>query len=181
MNLWHDVSLGEKAPEKFNVIVEVPKGSRNKYELDKDTGMIKLDRANYSFAAYPFEYCFVPQTLWDDGDAIDVVLLATHPLFPGVLVEARPVAFMKMIDSGEDDSKIIAVPTCDKRFDNIQDLSDLNPHNLKEIQHFFETYKALKGETPDQYKVEVPGFEPKNMAIEALNKSVKLYQEKFAK
>lgn len=143
--------------------------------------MIALDRANYSYAAYPFEYCFVPQTLWDDGDALDVLLIATNPIHPGILVEARPVALMEMDDSGENDNKIVAVPVNDRRFEHIQDLADLNPHNLKEFAHFFEGYKALKGESPDDYKVKVPGFKPKADAIAAIEKSIELYNKKFAK
>jgi inorganic pyrophosphatase len=88
MNLWHDISRGENAPEELNVIIEIPKGSSNKYEIDKETGMIALDRANYSSAAYPFDYGFVPQTLWHDGDALDVIVLTTFPLNPGILVVA---------------------------------------------------------------------------------------------
>ncbi len=176
MNLWHDVPLGDKAPQEFNVIVEVPKGSSNKYEVDKDTGLIKFDRANYSAAPFPVEYGFAPQTLWDDGDALDVLVLATFPIPSGILVSVRPVALMEMIDTGESDYKIVCVPVKDKRWDDIQDLGDLNKHNLKEIKHFFETYKALKGD-----EVVVPGFKDKAAAIEAIKKSVELYKEKFAK
>ncbi len=143
MNLLHDVDPGTK--EEMNVIVEIPKGSQNKYEIDKKTGLIALDRANYSAAAYPCEYGFVPKTLWDDGDAVDVLLLTTFPISTGILVRARPVGLMEMIDSGENDYKIIAVPVSDKRWDIVKDISDVNPHTLKELQHFFETYKHLKG------------------------------------
>jgi len=180
MNLWHDVSLGKNAPEEFNCIVEVPKGSQNKYEIDKETGMIKLDRANYSAAAYPIEYAFAPQTLWGDGDALDVVVIATYPIPTGILVKVRPVAFMDMIDSGESDAKIVAVPVADRRFENVKDLADINPHTLKEIQHFFETYKNLKGNDAKEYVVTVPGFKGRAEAIEAINESVRLYKEKFA-
>jgi inorganic pyrophosphatase len=103
-----------------------------------------LDRANYSAAPYPFDYGYVPQTLWDDDDALDVIVLTTYPLQTGILVRARPVAVMEMIDSGESDRKIIAVPVEDKRREDVTDLEDLNKHNLKEYKHFFETYKELK-------------------------------------
>ena len=99
MNLWHDVPLGDDAPNEINVIIEIPKGSHNKYEIDKETGLIKLDRANYSAAAYPCEYAFAPQTYAEDGDAIDVLILSTFPIPPGILVKARPVAFMEMSES----------------------------------------------------------------------------------
>src|SRR5476651_2154059 len=98
MNLWHDISSGTQ--EELNTIIEIPRGSNNKYEIDKETGLIKLDRANYSSAAYPFDYGFVPQTLWDDGDALDVVMLTTYPLNVGILVSARPIGILRMIDSG---------------------------------------------------------------------------------
>ncbi len=178
MNLWHDVSLGKDAPESFNAIIEIPKGSNNKYEMDKETGLIALDRANYSSAAYPFDYGFAPQTLWEDGDPLDIVVITTFPLLPGILVKVRPVAVMEMIDSGESDFKIITVPEDDKRFDDINDLKDLNEHMVREYKHFFETYKALKG---DGSTVQVPVIKDKKEAIEAIKKSIQLYKEKFGK
>jgi len=176
MNLWHDLELGEKAPEEFNVIIEIPKWSKNKYEIDKKTGLIKLDRALKTAQDYPFDYGFAPQTLWEDGDALDVVVFSTYPLATGILVVVRPVGVMRMIDSGEGDDKILAVPTEDPRWDEIKELEDLNKHSLKEIKHFFETYKEIEGK-----KVEVTGFEGRDKALEAVQKSVKLYKEKFKK
>src|SRR3954468_1082346 len=114
MNLLHDIPAGSR--DEMNVIVEIPRGVKNKYEIDKETGLIKLDRVNHTAQAYPFDYGFVPQTLWDDGDALDVVLLTTEALFPGLLLEARPVGIMHMIDGGEADEKVIAVPVGDPRF-----------------------------------------------------------------
>jgi inorganic pyrophosphatase len=178
MNLWHDVPLGADAPGEINVIIEIPSGSANKYEVDKDTGLIKLDRANYSSAPYPFDYGFAPQTLWEDGDPLDVIVLTTFPLHPGILVTVRPVAVIDMIDSGEGDAKIIAVPVEDKRWDDVQDLGDLNKHNLKEFQHFFETYKALKGKPAP---VEIRGINGRAEAQEAIKKSIDLYKQKFSK
>jgi len=178
MNLWHDIPLGDDAPNEINVIIEIPKGSNNKYEIDKTTGLIKLDRANYSAAPFPYDYGFVPQTLWDDNDALDVIVLTTFPLQTGILVQVRPVAVMKMIDSGESDYKIIAVPTEDKRWEDVQDLSDINKHTLKEFQHFLETYKALKGKPAP---VEIKSIMGKAEAIAAINKSIALYKQKFAK
>ncbi len=176
MNLWHDIPPG--SPEEINTIIEIGRGSNNKYEIDKDTGLIKLDRANYSAAAYPFDYGFVPQTLWHDGDPLDVVLLTTYPLLPGILVSVRPVAVMEMIDSGESDFKIIAVPTEDKRWEDVQDLADLNQHTVKEIKHFFETYKELKGKPAP---VEIPAIKGKDAAIAAFKESIELYKQKFSK
>jgi inorganic pyrophosphatase len=173
MNLWHDIPAGNE--ESIHVVIEVPKGSLNKYETDKDTGMIALDRANYSAAAYPCEYGFVPQTLWDDGDALDVLLLASFPIPSGIMVKARPIALMEMVDTGEQDNKLICVPVKDKRWDHVLGLSDINPHTLKELKHFFETYKNLKGDS-----VEVPGFKDKAEAVAAFKKSVEMYKKKFA-
>ena len=177
MNLWHDIALGDNAPEEITVIIECPKGTKNKYEIDKKTGLIKLDRAMKTSQDYPFDYGFAPQTLWEDNDPLDVVVLTTNPLFPGCVVEVRPVAVMKMIDCGESDYKIISVPVEDKRWDDVQDIDDINPHTLKEIQHFFETYKSIE---PDKI-VTIPGTEGKDAAMAAVEKSVVLYNEKFGK
>jgi inorganic pyrophosphatase len=168
MNLWHDVPLGENAPEEINVIIEVPKGSNNKYEIDKETGLIKLDRANYSAAAFPYDYGFAPQTLWDDGDALDVIVLTTYPLDVGILVSVRPVAVMEMIDGGESDYKVIAVPVDDKRWEDVKDLGDINKHNLKEFVHFFETYKELK--KGEKGIVVINKISDKATALEAVKK-----------
>ncbi len=174
MNLWHDISAGDNIPETVNVIIECPKGTKNKYEIDKETGLIKLDRAMKTSQDYPFDYGFVPQTLWDDGDALDVVLLTTYPLAPGILVEARPVGIMTMIDGGDSDDKMIAVPASDPRFDAVLTLKDVNPYTLKEMRHFFETYKTI-----DNKVVEVKGFHEKEQAHEAIMRSRSLYNEKF--
>jgi len=173
MNLLHDVSPGTK--DEMNVIIEIPKGSNNKYEIDKETGLISLDRANYSSAPYPVDYGFVPQTLWDDGDALDVMVLATFPIPPGILVNVRPVAVMEMIDGGESDFKVIGVPVNDKRWDEVHDLGDINKHTVKEIQHFFETYKALKGKANE---VVIHGFKGKTEAQAAFERAVQMYTQK---
>ncbi len=172
LNLLHDISLGKKFPEEINVIIEIPKGSHNKYEINKENGLIELDRANYSDAAYPFDYGFAPQTLWEDGDALDVLVLTTYPLLPLTLVAVRPVGVMEMFDEGESDYKIVAVPVKDKRWEDVKDLEDINKHTLKEIQHFFETYKALKGG-----EVVVSGFKDKKEAYSAIHKSIELYKQ----
>ncbi len=173
-NLWHDIDPGTK--EEMTVIIEINKGSKNKYEIDKATGLIALDRAMHTSQDYPFDYGFVPQTLWEDGDALDVVLLTTYPLFPGVMVRVRPVAIINMIDSGESDAKIVAVPAEDPRFDNIKDLSDVNKHTIKEIEHFFLTYKQIQKKT-----VSIASIEGKEKAEEAFAKSLQIYKDKFAK
>lgn len=173
MNLLHDIEPG--TAEAMNVIIEIPKGSKNKYEIDKKTGLIALDRVMHSAQDYPFDYGFVPQTYWHDEDALDVVLLTTHPLAPGILVRVRPVALLKMVDGGENDDKIIAVPTEDPRWDTVQDKKDINPHTLKEIEHFFSTYKKVQNK-----EVAVSGIEDAAAAYAAFAESKQLYAEKFA-
>lgn len=172
MNLWHDLEPG--TAEEMTTIIEIPKGSKNKYEIDKKTGLIALDRVMHTSQDYPFDYGFVPKTLCEDGDALDIVLLTTYPLHPGILVRVRPVGIMNMIDGGDSDVKIIAVPAEDPRFAEIKDLPDVNKHTLKEIEHFFSTYKKIQNKT-----VEISGFEGKDKAIEAFGKSIALYNEKF--
>ena len=174
MNLWHDIAPG--TAESMTTIVEINKGSKNKYEVDKETGLIALDRVSYTAQDFPFDYGFVPQTLWEDGDPLDVIILTTAPLFPGCLVKVRPVAVMHMIDSGDSDAKIIAVPESDPRWANVKDLADVNPHTLKEIEHFYATYKQLQNKV-----VEVKGFHDLAAAKEAIAKSIELYKQKFNK
>ena len=174
MNLWHDISVGENTPNEINVIVEINKGSKNKYEIDKETGMIALDRVAHTAQDFPFDYGFVPQTLWDDGDALDVIMLTTYPLQPGILIRVRPVAIMHMIDDGDSDDKIIAVPVNDPRWDNIKNLNDINEHTIKEMEHFYSTYKKIQ-----KKEVEVTGFDGKEAAEDAIKRSIELYKEKF--
>ena len=164
--------ISPKTLEWINVIIEIQKWSKNKYELDKETGLVMLDRVMHTSQDYPFDYGFVPNTLRYDGDPLDVVLLTTYPLLPGILVEARPVAIMDMIDSGEWDAKIIAVPVSDPRFKNVRNLDDINPHTIKEIEHFFTTYKNIQNKICTIEKVEW-----KDEAMDAINKSIELYKE----
>jgi inorganic pyrophosphatase len=176
MNLWHDVSLGKNVPDEINAIIEIPRGSLNKYEIDKETGLIALDRVSYTAQSYPVDYGFAPQTLWEDGDALDVIVLTTEPLAPGILVKVRPVAVVHMIDSGEGDDKIIAVPAKDPRFEEVKDLADVNQHTLKTLKHFYESYKKLQNK-----EVTVSGFDNREAALAAVKKSIELYNEKFGK
>ncbi|MBI2409885.1 inorganic diphosphatase [Candidatus Kaiserbacteria bacterium] len=172
MNLLHDIEPGTK--EEMSVIVEIPKGSMNKYEIDKKTGLIALDRVSYTTQQFPVDYGFVPQTLWDDGDALDVIVLTTYPLAPGILVRVRPVAIMHMIDGGDADDKVIGVPVDDPRWKEVQDLKDVNKHTLKEVEHFYKTYKNLQNKV-----VEVTGFGGKAEA--AFDRAHNMYQEKSGK
>lgn len=174
MNYWHDIPPGEQ--DEINVIVEIPKGSKNKYEIDKKTGMIALDRVAHTSQDFPFDYGFVPQTLWHDGDPVDVVILSTYPFAPGILVRVRPIALMNMIDSGDMDDKIIAVPCDDPRWEHTEDLHHVNKHTIKELEHFYTTYKNLQNK-----KVVVSGFKEKSEAIACFLEGSKLYIEKYGK
>ncbi|MCX6701901.1 MAG: inorganic diphosphatase [Candidatus Zambryskibacteria bacterium] len=170
MNLIKDIQPG--TPEEMNVIVEIGRGSKNKYEVDKKTGLIALDRTMFTAENYPYDYGFVPQTLWDDNDPLDVIVLTTNPLESGVLVRVRPVAMMEMIDEGKSDVKIITVPVSDPDWDRVKDLEDIDEHILKEMRHFYSTYKANQNK-----KVVVGNFDGKNKAIETFHKAIKLYKE----
>ncbi len=176
MNLWKDIPFGKNTPNEINVIVEISKWSKNKYEVDKETGIIALDRVAHTAQDFPFDYGFVPQTLWDDGDALDVIILTTYPLNTGVMVNVRPIAIMHMIDSGDNDDKVIAVPVNDPRWDDVKDLDDINKHTIKEMEHFYSTYKKIQNKD-----VEITGFDNKSTAEDAINRSIKLYKEKYEK
>lgn len=170
MNLWHDVPRGEK--EALTVIIEIPRDSRVKYELDKETGLIKYDRVLYSPMHYPANYGFVPQTLWDDGDPLDVLVLGQEPLIPGCLIEVRPIGVLDMIDGGEGDAKVLAVPCADPRWKGTKDIGDLEPHVLEEIKHFFQVYKDLQ-----KKKVEVGDWQGHTEAMAVVEKSFTLYEK----
>jgi inorganic pyrophosphatase len=169
MNLIKEISAG--TAEEMNVIVEIPKGSKNKYEIDKETGLIALDRVMHTSQDMPFDYGFVPQTLWEDGDPLDVVLLTTYPLHPGILAKVRPVGMMDMVDDGESDVKIIAVPVKDPRWADVKDLSDVNKHTLKEMEHYFTTYKKLQNK-----EVIIRGFGDKQAAMDAFSKATAAFK-----
>jgi inorganic pyrophosphatase len=168
-------SIDPGTPEAINVIVEIPHGSSNKYEYDVKTGLIKLDRANFGPTPYPTNYGFIPGTLGEDGDAYDVLLFSSFPIHPGILVEARPVALMKMTDEGEVDDKILCVPVKDRRFEDVLDVGDLNPHTLKEVKLFFETIKLLKAKPGT---VTVHGFENKDAALKAFEYAKEMHAKK---
>ena len=143
------VPLGPDAPNRVNVIVEIPKGSTNKYEIDPNTGIIRLDRFLFSPLFYPCDYGYIPQTLYSDGDAIDALVLLTHPTFPGCVVESRPIGVLKMSDEKGQDDKIICVASKDPRFSEVEALEDVSEHMRREIVHFFEVYKALEEKSVD--------------------------------
>lgn len=158
--------------DAFNVVVEISKGSQDKYEYDEKLDVVKLDRVLYGAQRYPVNYGFVPETRALDGDHADVLLLSTNPIPPAVVVESRAIGFMGMIDAGETDNKIIAVPITDPRFSDIFSLDDLPQHELKEIRNFFETYKVLQNKT-----VEISGFEGVDRAKQELESTHKAYSK----
>jgi len=172
MNLWKDVPSGPSAPEVIYAVVEIPKGSRNKYEYDKDKEAFALDRVLYSPFHYPAEYGIIPQTLWDDGDPMDVLVVMNQATFPGCIIESRPIGVMKMIDAGDSDDKILAVPVNDPFFKDVKDIQDVPSAFLDEIAHFFTEYKKLEGKS-----TEVKGWEGASAALEAIKHSMELYKE----
>ncbi len=174
LNSWHDVELGEDMPNIFPAIIEVPKGSKTKYELDKATGMIRVDRILYSSVQYPANYGFVPRTYCDDDDPLDVLVLGQEPVYPLTIMRAKAIGLMRMIDHGEVDDKIIAVHADDPEYSHYHLLDDLPPHRMTEIKRFFEDYKKLEHKT-----VTVEEFLPLPAALEVLQKSIDLYHDKF--
>lgn len=169
---WHDLEIGPGAPAVFNVVVEITKGSKVKYELDKKTGLIKVDRVLYSSVVYPHNYGFVPRTLCEDGDPMDVLVLMQEPVLPGCFLRARAIGLMPMIDQGEKDDKIIAVCADDPEYHHFNDLNELSPHRLNEIRRFFEDYKKNENK-----EVAVNDFLPAITAHEAIQHSMDLYAE----
>jgi inorganic pyrophosphatase len=146
---YHAVSPGTNIPSGVNAIVEIPKGRRSKFEVDKKTGLIRLDRYLYSSSHYPGDYGFIPQTLAEDGDALDVLVMVNEPTFSGCLIEARVVGLFRMRDRGANDYKVLGVPHSDPLFAEFQGLDDVPAHFLREVEHFFATYKQLEGVTTE--------------------------------
>ncbi|KAI8032572.1 Soluble inorganic pyrophosphatase [Camellia lanceoleosa] len=167
---WHDLEIGPGAPAVFNCVVEIGKGSKVKYELDKTSGLIKVDRVLYSSVVYPHNYGFIPRTICEDSDPMDVLVLMQEPVLPGSFLRARAIGLMPMIDQGENDDKIIAVCADDPEFRHYKDIKDLPPHRLAEIRRFFEDYKKNENKS-----VAVEDFLPAEAAIEAIKYSMDLY------
>jgi Inorganic pyrophosphatase len=174
-NLWTDLPTGPNPPEEIYAVVECLKGERNKYEYDKDVPGVVLDRVLHSNVHYPSDYGFIPQSYYDDEDPFDVLVLVEDQTFPGCVIEARPVALMRMDDDGEKDDKVIAVPSEDPRYDHIQDLEDIPQQELDEIDEFFATYKNLEAGK----EVATGGFEGREAAFEAIEHAQELYDEQF--
>ncbi|MGN0172053.1 MAG: inorganic diphosphatase [Acutalibacteraceae bacterium] len=144
MNIWHDISEKWITPDSFTAVIEIPKGGKNKYEMDKETGLLRLDRVLYTATHYPANYGFIPRTYADDGDPLDVLVLCQESIVPMTLVQCYPIGVIKMVDSKAVDEKIIAVPLKDPSLSCYQDISELPIHTMEEIQHFFTVYKNLE-------------------------------------
>ncbi len=175
-NIWHNVSPKRISPEDFLCVVEISKGSKKKYELDKETGYIILDRILYTSTHYPANYGFIPRTLGDDNDPLDVLLICAEPLEPLTLVRAYPIGVIKMIDNGRNDEKIIAIPYNDPNYNQYKDIDNLPPHVFNEMKHFFTVYKNL--ENKETAVDEVSGREE---AIKIIKSSIDNYIENFCK
>jgi len=145
MNIWHDISPNRIKPESFYAVIEITKGSKNKYELDKDTGMMRLDRILYTSTHYPANYGFIPRTYAEDDDPLDVLVLCSEPIIPASLVHCTPIGVLSMIDDGSVDHKVIAVPLHDPVYNGYRTIEDLPKHISDEIMHFFSVYKTLEG------------------------------------
>lgn len=171
-NPWHHVSPGENLPEIVNGIIEIPKGSRAKYELDKASGLLRLDRVLYSSVYYPANYGFIPQTYGEDNDPLDILVLSQIDFAPLCLVKAKVIGVMRMIDQGEADDKIIAVAADDVSVNHVNNIEELAPHFTKELTHFFEEYKRLENKT-----VSVEDFQNKGMAQSIVIDALEYYKK----
>ncbi len=173
---WHDISPGSDVPREFNAIIEIPRGSNVKYELDKPTGLIKMDRVLYSAVHYPANYGLIPQTLAEDDDPLDVLVLCQEAVIPLALIHARTVGLMTMIDAGKMDHKIIAVATADPEFSFYHQARELPEHKLLMLRRFFQDYKQLEGKV-----VEVDEILPAEMAYPVIEQALRAYREKYGR
>ncbi|GGB27412.1 MULTISPECIES: inorganic diphosphatase [Mucilaginibacter] len=171
---WHQVSPGDNIPEIVNAIIEIPKGSKAKYEIDKESGLLKLDRVLFSSVMYPANYGFIPQTYCDDKDPLDILVLCSIDVFPMSIIEAKVVGVMHMVDNGEQDDKIIAVAKNDMSVNYINDLNELPPHAMTEIVRFFKDYKKLEGKN-----VTIEHLLGVRYAHKVINESLELYKSTF--
>ncbi|MDL2234147.1 inorganic diphosphatase [Ruminococcaceae bacterium OttesenSCG-928-L11] len=174
MNIWHDINPERINPEDFLAVIEIEKGSKKKYELDKETGLIILDRILYTSTHYPTNYGFIPRTYADDGDPLDVLVLCSEPIEPLVLVRAYPIGVISMIDDNDADEKIIAIPFEDPTYNSYRSIDALPNHIFSEMQHFFRVYKELEGKATAVNEVK-----GQKEAIEVIRKAILLYDETF--
>lgn len=170
MNPWHDVTPGLNLPSEFRSVIEIPMGSSVKYEMDKETGLLKLDRILYSAVYYPANYGFIPQTLAEDDDPLDVLVLCQEPVAPRTLVNSRAIGMMTMIDGGKPDHKILAVAIDDPEYNSFRTASELPPHRLMMLRRFFQDYKLLEEKT-----VEVNQMQDADTAMPVIDDSLKRY------
>lgn len=175
-NIWHDISPERIRPEDFICVVEISKGSKKKYELDKETGLIILDRILYTSTHYPANYGFIPRTYGDDGDPLDMLLLCSEPLEPLTLVRAYPIGMISMIDNGRNDEKIIAIPFNDPNYNMYTDIDQLPSHIFAEMRHFFSVYKNLENKT-----TAVDEVSAREQAVKIVDEAIDRYVEKFCK
>lgn len=173
MHPWHDVNLGDAAPELVPVVIEVPKGSKNKYELDKHSGLLKVDRVLFSSVVYPANYGFIPQTYCEDHDPLDVLVLGQQPVVPLTIMIAKPIGVMKMRDQGEEDDKIIAVHANDPEYFHYKSINELPPHRMAEVSRFFQDYKMLENK-----EVVVEQFLDRDDAIHVIREAIIFYVKK---
>ncbi|MFH1470515.1 MAG: inorganic diphosphatase [Candidatus Micrarchaeota archaeon] len=172
MDPWRDIEPGENAPGVVTVVVEIPKGSQNKYEYDKKNKAFKLDRVLFSPFHYPGDYGFIPKTLAEDGDPLDALVLVSHPTFTGALIEAKPIGALGMKDGKDNDEKILCVPLYDQRFSHLKDMDDLQEPVAMEIAHFFKVYKEL-----EHKRVKVLGWEGAEYARKIISESIKRFEK----
>ena len=175
-NPWHSVKIGENSPDLVNGIIEIPTGTRAKYELDKESGLIMLDRVLYSSIYYPANYGFIPRTYCDDNDPLDILVLSQVTMVPLCIVSSKVIGVMRMLDGGEHDDKIIAVAENDMSVNHYNDISELPPHFIKELRSFFEDYKKLESKT-----VEVTKFQNADVAKEIVKQSIIDYKNLISK
>ncbi len=176
MHPWHGISYGEKAPRIVTAVIEISQGSRCKYEIDKESGLLKLDRVIYSSFYYPVNYGFIPQTYGDDKDPLDILVITSLPVQPLTLMEAKVIGVMQMVDGGDADDKIISVANNDPGVNHYNNIEELPRHFFEELRHFFEEYKRLERKT-----VIVEEFGDKAKALNVIGDAINLYKEKFAK
>ena len=175
MHPWHSVSIGEKAPDLVTAVIEVPKGSKTKYELDKVSGLIKVDRVLFSSVHYPANYGFIPQTYCEDHDPLDILVLGQEPVVPLSIMQAKPIGVMKMLDQGEADDKVIAVHANDPEFAHYESIDELPPHRMTEVKRFFEDYKTL-----ERKAVVVEGFLDRANAQKIIQSAIDFYKKERA-
>ena len=174
LHLWHDIPPGRNPPEEVTAVIEIPSGSRNKYELDKATGLMKLDRVLYSSVHYPGDYGFIPRTLHEDNDPLDIMVMVKEETFSGCMIDVRPIGVLRMLDRGEPDDKILGVPLHDPGHEEYFDIADIPQHMLKETEYFFATYKDLEGK-----RVQVLGWEKSHEAMRIIQESIARYDAQY--